>query len=83
MAISVNVKVSQSPDYVDLNGTDFETAYDRFDSSLCVADTDKMKYKPIRLKFYHFDRQSSLRKILWHEDDLITEVCVQKELLHD
>jgi hypothetical protein len=33
-----------------------------------------MKYDPIRVRFYHFDNQTSLRKLLWHEDELQTNV---------
>ena len=33
-----------------------------------------MRYNPIRIRFYHYDQQTSLRKLLWHEDDLDTNV---------
>ena len=45
--------------------------------SECVANKTKMKYKPIRLTFPHMDRQTSLRKLLWHEDDLISNVSYE------
>ena len=41
----------------------------------CRANLTKMKYKPIRLTFPHIDKQTALRKLLWHEDDLISNVC--------
>ena len=37
-------------------------------------DHEKMRYNPIRIRFYHYDQQTSLRKLLWHEDDLDTNV---------
>ena len=40
----------------------------------CHVNSTKMKYKPVRLTFPHIDRQTSLRKLLWHEDDLISNV---------
>jgi uncharacterized protein with ParB-like and HNH nuclease domain len=42
----------------------------------CNLDSDLMKYNPIRVKFYHYDNQTSLRKLLWHEDELQTNVIV-------
>ena len=42
--------------------------------SECRANITKMKYKPIRLTFPHLDKQTALRKLLWHEDDLISNV---------
>ena len=42
--------------------------------SECRANITKMKYKPIRLTFPHMDKRTALRKLLWHEDDLISNV---------
>ena len=39
----------------------------------CRANMTKMKYKPIRMTFPHMDKQTALRKLLWHEDDLRAE----------
>ena len=44
----------------------------------CRANMTKMKYKPIRLTFPHIDKQTSLRKLLWHEDDLVSNVSYYK-----
>ena len=46
------------------------------DLSSCVLDHEKMRYSPIRIRFYHYDIQTSLRKLLWHEDDLDTNVSL-------
>ena len=40
----------------------------------CRANKTKMKYKPIRMTFPHMDKQTTLRKLLWHEDDLVSNV---------
>jgi len=42
----------------------------------CMLDPDQMKYSPIRIRFYHYDNQTSLRKLLWHEDELQTNVNI-------
>jgi hypothetical protein len=42
----------------------------------CMLDPDEMKYDPIRIRFYHYDNQTSLRKLLWHEDELRTNVIL-------
>lgn len=44
------------------------------DYSNCKLDHDKMRYYPFTIRFYHYDHQTSLRKLLWHEDDLDTNV---------
>ena len=46
----------------------------RMIQSECRANITKMKYKPIRLTFPHEDKQTALRKLLWHEDDLVSNV---------
>ena len=60
-------------EFEEIWGTTNDLMVNRLHSE-CVADKTKMKYKPIRLTFPHLDRQTSLRKLLWHEDDLISNV---------
>ena len=50
------------------------------DLSSCNLDHEKMRYNPIRIRFYHNDIQTSLRKLLWHEDDLDTNVSIKNSL---
>ena len=33
-----------------------------------------MRYHPVKVRFFHLDKQTALRKLLWHEDDLDTNV---------
>ena len=40
----------------------------------CVPDEDIMKYKPVRMTFFHYDRSTSKRKLLWHDGDAKTGV---------
>ena len=40
----------------------------------CELDYEAMRYHPIKIRFYHYDKQTALRKLLWHEDDLDTNV---------
>ena len=40
----------------------------------CVPDEDVMKYKPVRMTFFHYDRSTSKRKLLWHDGDAKTGV---------
>lgn len=44
------------------------------DLTSCQFDAEQMRYHPITIRFYHYDKQTSLRKLLWHEDDLETNV---------
>ena len=60
--VSVQVTVAPDPDKLDQ------------DLSKCQLDHEKMRYSPITIRFYHYDHQTSLRKLLWHEDDLDTNV---------
>ena len=46
------------------------------DVSGCELDHEAMRYDPIRIRFYHYDTQTSLRKLLWHDDDLDTNVRI-------
>ena len=65
-AVSVKLMMSQNPE---------DLLNDRApDLSSCKLDHEKMRYNPIRIRFYHYDQQTSLRKLLWHEDDLDTNV---------
>ena len=65
-AISVQLMVSPNPDRLDE------------DLSSCQLDHEKMRYHPVTIRFYHYDKQTSLRKLLWHEDDLDTNIEVRK-----
>ena len=64
--VSVKIKVAPDPRKYDkemsenLNG--------------CELDYEAMRYHPIKIRFYHYDKQTALRKLLWHEDDLDTNV---------
>ena len=64
--ISVQILVSRDPNKLEQ------------DASGCKLDHDKMRYNPISMKFYHFDKQTALRKLLWHDDDLDTNIEVRK-----
>ena len=65
---AISVQLMHSPDPEDLTE----------DLSSCKLDHEKMRYNPIRIRFYHYDIQTSLRKLLWHEDDLDTNVSFHK-----
>jgi hypothetical protein len=62
--ISVQVRVNPMPG-VDNPAADF---------SDCQVDPEQMKYTPVSLTFYHLNNKTSLRKLLWHSDDLETDV---------
>ena len=70
-AISVKLMVSQDPDNLGQNLTG------------CKLDAEQMRYNPITMRFYHLDRQTSLRKLLWHEDDLDTNIEVRKCVVYN
>ena len=40
----------------------------------CIPNQDLMKYKPVRMTFFHYDKSTSKRKLLWHDGDLKTGV---------
>ena len=61
--ISVKIKVAPDPEDPTV------------DLSSCELDYEAMRYHPIKIRFYHYDSQTALRKLLWHEDDLDTNVC--------
>jgi hypothetical protein len=63
LAVSVKWQLSASKTNADFD-----------EKTNCVVDPALMKYNPIRLKLWHYDTTTSLRKILWHEDDIITNV---------
>ena len=46
----------------------------------CSLDPEVMKYRPIRVRLYHYDNQTSLRKLLWHENELQTNVSLVQQL---
>ena len=44
----------------------------------CKLDNNEMRYHPVKVRFFHLDSQTALRKLLWHEDDLDTNVSIKK-----
>ena len=42
----------------------------------CKSDEDVMKYKPVRMTFFHYDKSTSKRKLLWHDGDAKTGVSI-------
>ena len=40
----------------------------------CIPNEDVMKYKPVRMKFFHYDKSTSKRKLLCHDGDAKTGV---------
>ena len=65
--ISVKLTVNPLPEHVR-NGSSSGRKLD------CVVDSVKMKYDPVKFRIYHMSPMTSLRKMLWHEDDLVTDV---------
>ena len=43
----------------------------------CKSDDDVMKYKPVRMTFFHYDKSTSKRKLLWHDGDAKTGVSIR------
>ena len=76
IAVTVKVKVSPDPDYAV--NTNFYVALENMtietDGEGCQIDRDQMKYDPVRIRFYHLDKTSSLRKLLWHESEHRSDV---------
>ena len=70
ISVTVKIKVVADPNY--FVNPDFDEAYEN--TTLCEIDTDKMKYNPVRIRFYHLDRTTSLRKLLWHENEMVSDV---------
>ena len=56
------VKVDSNPISVKIHAGD------------CISDKEARKYDPISITFVNLDNQPSLRKLNWHEDDLVTTV---------
>ena len=44
----------------------------------CEPNEDIMKYKPVRMTFFHYDKSTSKRKLLWHDGDAKTGVSYKK-----
>ena len=40
----------------------------------CLLPPEQMKYHPIRVRFYHLSKLSSVRKLLHHEDEITSTV---------
>lgn len=71
---SVQFKIDSKPVSVKLSVNPDPKGDLTVDLSSCDLDASAMKYTPIRIRFYHYDNQTSLRKLLWHEDELQTNV---------
>ena len=61
--ISFKVRVNPDP-----NITSQETDQLKYIEN-CIPNEDIMKYKPVRMTFYHYDKSTSRRKLLWHDSD--------------
>ena len=64
--VSVKIKVAPDPRKYDKEISE--------NLNRCELDYEAMRYHPIKIRFYHYDKQTALRKLLWHEDDLDTNV---------
>jgi hypothetical protein len=47
-------------------------------TSGCILDSAKMKYDPIKIVFSHLDKQTTMRKLSWHADELKTNIEMRK-----
>ena len=73
---SKHFKLDSRPVSVKMSLCDVGHDSDHSDADLadCKINKNEMKYNPIRVKFTHVDKQTSKRKLLWHEDDLQTKI---------
>ena len=74
--ISVKMRVNADPDEIDPDNLDPE-APDY--AAECQIDHDEFKYNPVQIRFIHMDQRTSNKKLIgrslmWHEDDLQTDV---------
>ena len=70
--ISFKVRVNPDPNItLQLREQDSYTEH-------CVPNEDVMKYKPVRMTFFHYDKSTSKRKLLWHDGDAKTGVSLHK-----
>ncbi len=67
----ITVKMTPNPDPMDPKLAELSK---HKNYSKCVVDHDQMKYNPIQIRFIHLDKRTSNRKLMWHEDDLMTDV---------
>lgn len=67
----ISVKIQLSPDPKD------QEDVDNNDYSDCKVDYSAMKYDAVVMRFIHLDQQTSLKKLLWHQDNLQTTVGIQ------
>ena len=44
----------------------------------CLSPRDAMKYSPIRVQLFHMSRHSSTRKLLHHENDIVSPILQRK-----
>lgn len=78
--ISVKMRVNQDPEDIDLDNLDPE-APDY--AAECQIDHDEFKYNPVQIRFIHMDQRTSNKKLIgrslmWHEDDLQTDIEVRR-----
>ena len=56
-----------------VEGSDLPT-----DDEKCVMPSTDMKYHPIRMRFYHISKFSPTRKLLHHEDEIVSPILDRK-----
>ena len=76
------MRVNPDPDEIDLGNLDPE-APDY--AAECQIDHDEFKYNPVQIRFIHLDQRTSNKKLIgrslmWHEDDLQTDVSRERML---
>ena len=81
--ISVKMRVNADPDEIDPDNLDPE-APDY--ATECQIDHDEFKYNPVQIRFIHMDQRTSNKKLIgrslmWHEDDLQTDVSSRYKVL--
>ncbi|CAM6054614.1 unnamed protein product [Sphagnum tenellum] len=62
----ISVQLTTNPDpATDNPGEDF---------SDCEVDTQSLKYTPVQIRFYHLDPKTTIRKLLWHKNELTSDI---------
>ena len=74
------MRVNADPDEIDPDNLDPE-APDY--AAECQIDHDEFKYNPVQIRFIHMDQRTSNKKLIgrslmWHEDDLQTDVSTER-----
>ena len=63
-----------NPDPVNITDRNARPSFADELAQKCVVDTVALKYSPIYLRFYHYDRTTARRKLLWHDGELQSNV---------